>query len=77
MNPSSPLISDLRSSATMASARVTSKSQIVLSESVLERLGIKAGDQVEFVEYAQSVLLRRAAVDIRTLKGMVPKPTPQ
>ena len=59
----------------MASARVTSKGQMTLLESVLERLGVKAGDQVEFVEYAQGILLRRVAGDIRTLKGMVPKPT--
>ena len=61
--------------ATMVSARVTSKGQITLPESVLERLGVKACDQIEFVEYAQGVLLRRVAADIRTLKGMVPKPT--
>ena len=59
----------------MVSARVTSKGQITLPESVLERLGVKAGDKIEFVEYAQGVLLRRVAADIRTLKGMVPKPT--
>ena len=43
--------------------------------SVLERLGVKAGDQVEFVEYGQEVvLLRSVAHDIRALKGIVPKP---
>lgn len=59
----------------MASTRVTSKGQITLPESVLERLGLKAGDQIEFVEHAQGVLLRRVAGDIRMLKGIVPKPT--
>ena len=59
----------------MGSARVTSKFHITLPESVLERLGVKAGDQVEFVEYGQGVvLLRSIAHDIRALKGIVPKP---
>jgi antitoxin PrlF len=61
--------------ATIVSTRVTRKGQITLPESVLERLGVKAGDQIEFVEYAQGVLLKRITADIRTLKGMVPKPT--
>jgi antitoxin PrlF len=59
----------------MASARVNSKGEITLPKSVLERLDVKAGDQVEFVEYGQgAVLLRSIACDIRALKGIVPKP---
>ena len=59
----------------MASARVNRKGEITLPMSVLERLGVKAGDQVEFVEYGQGVvLLRSVAHDIRALKGIVPKP---
>ena len=59
----------------MASARVNRKGEITLPMSVLERLGVKAGDQVEFVEYGQEVvLLRSVAHDIRALKGIVPKP---
>ena len=49
----------------MASAKVTSKVQIKLPKSALKRLGIKAGDQIEFVEYDHGVLLRRVAADIR------------
>lgn len=46
-----------------------------MPKSVLERLGVKAGDQVEFVEYGEGVvLLRSIAHDIRALKGIVPKP---
>jgi AbrB family looped-hinge helix DNA binding protein len=41
----------------MASARVNSKGEITLPTSVLERLGIKAGDQVEFVQYGHGVVL--------------------
>ena len=59
----------------MTSAKVNSKGKITLPKSVLERLGVKAGDQVEFVEYGQGVvLLRSIAHDIRALKGIVPKP---
>jgi antitoxin PrlF len=59
----------------MASARVNSKGEITLPKSVLKRLGVKAGDQLEFVEYGQGVfLLRSIAHDIRALKGIVPKP---
>ena len=46
-----------------------------MPKSVLERLGVKASDQVEFVEYGEGVvLLRSIAHDIRALKGIVPKP---
>jgi bifunctional DNA-binding transcriptional regulator/antitoxin component of YhaV-PrlF toxin-antitoxin module len=45
-----------------------------LPKGALKRLGIKPGDQIEFVEYDHGVLLRRVLSDIRTLKGMVPKP---
>ena len=59
----------------MTSARMNSKGEITLPKNVLERLGIKAGDQVEFVEYDNGiVLLRSIARDIRALKGIVPKP---
>lgn len=59
----------------MASARVNSKGEITLPKSVLERLGVKAGGQVEFVEYGQGVvLLRSIEHGIRALKGIVPKP---
>jgi len=34
----------------MASTRVNSKGEIKLPKRVLERLGLRAGDQVEFVE---------------------------
>jgi AbrB family looped-hinge helix DNA binding protein len=42
----------------MASARVNSKGEITLPKSVLERLGVKAGDQLEFVEYARASFCR-------------------
>jgi bifunctional DNA-binding transcriptional regulator/antitoxin component of YhaV-PrlF toxin-antitoxin module len=46
-----------------------------LHKSVLELLGVKAGDQLEFIEYGQGVVLPRSiAHNIRALKGVVPKP---
>ena len=59
----------------MVSPRVNSTGEITLPKSVLERLGGKAGDQVDFVECDQGVvLLRPIAHDIRALKGIVLKP---
>jgi AbrB family looped-hinge helix DNA binding protein len=54
---------------------VNSKGEITLPESVLERLGVKAGDHVEFFEYDKGVVLLPSITrDIRALKGIVPKP---
>jgi len=60
--------------ADMAAATVTSKGQITLPKSVRERLGVGAGDRVEFVESGKGFLVVPATGDIRLLKGMVPKP---
>lgn len=58
----------------MASATVTSKGQITLPKSVRDRLGIEAGDRLEFVESEQGFLVVAATRDIRSLKGMVGRP---
>jgi antitoxin PrlF len=59
----------------MASARLNSKGEITLPKSFPERLGLKAGNQVEFVPVRSgAVLLRFIAHDIRMLKGIVRKP---
>ena len=58
----------------MASATVTSKGQITLPKSVRERLGIEAGDRVEFVESEEGFLVVPATRDIRSLKGIVGRP---
>ncbi len=58
----------------MASATITSKGQITLPKSVRERLGIEAGDRVEFVESEQGFLVVPATRDIRSLKGIVGRP---
>ena len=58
----------------MASATVTSKGQITLPKSVRDRLGIEAGDRLEFVESEQGFLVVAATRDIRSLKGIVGPP---
>lgn len=58
----------------MASATVTSKGQITLPKSVRERLGIEAGDRLEFVESEQGFLVVPATRDIRSLRGIVGAP---
>jgi antitoxin PrlF len=58
----------------MASATVTSKGQITLPKTVRQRLGIEAGDRLEFVESGQGFLVVAATRDIRSLKGIVGAP---
>jgi AbrB family looped-hinge helix DNA binding protein len=59
----------------MATATLTSKGQITLPKVVRERLGVEAGDKVEFVETEPGVYKVIAATrDVRDLKGLVPKP---
>ncbi|HET9580686.1 MAG TPA: AbrB/MazE/SpoVT family DNA-binding domain-containing protein [Usitatibacter sp.] len=59
----------------MPKATLTSKGQITIPKEVRERLGVEAGDRVEFVEQERGVYRVVAATkDIRHLKGLVPKP---
>ena len=59
----------------MARATLTSKGQITIPKEVRERLGVEAGDRLEFVEQERGVYRVVAATrDVRNLKGMVPKP---
>jgi antitoxin PrlF len=58
----------------MASATLTSKGQVTLPKSVRERLGVEAGDRLEFVESEQGFLVVAATRDIRSLKGIVGRP---
>jgi antitoxin PrlF len=58
----------------MAAATLTSKGQITLPKSVRERLGVEAGDRIEFIESEEGFLVVPATRDIRSLKGIVPKP---
>lgn len=59
----------------MARATLTSKGQITIPKEVRERLGVEAGDRLEFVEQERGAYRVVAATrDVRNLKGMVPKP---
>lgn len=59
----------------MTRATLTSKGQITIPKEVRERLGVEAGDRLEFVEQERGVYKVVAATkDVRHLKGMVAKP---
>ena len=59
----------------MTSAVITSKGQITIPKPVRDGLGVETGDRVEFVELERGVYTVVAATrDIRSLKGMIPKP---
>lgn len=59
----------------MAAATLTSKGQITIPQDVRHRLGLDAGDRVEFVELPDGdFAIRPAAHDVRSLKGMLRKP---
>lgn len=58
----------------MTAATLTSKGQITLPKSVRDRLGVEAGDRIEFIESEEGFLVVPATRDIRSLKGIVPKP---
>jgi AbrB family looped-hinge helix DNA binding protein len=59
----------------MATATLTSKGQITIPLEVRRKLGLDAGDRVEFVELAPGEFALKAATeDVRSLKGMIHKP---
>jgi AbrB family looped-hinge helix DNA binding protein len=56
----------------MATATLTSKGQVTIPAAVRDKLGLAAGDRVEFVETAPGEFALRAATgDVRALKGAV------
>ncbi len=59
----------------MAAAVLTSKGQVTIPKEIRERLGVQQGDRIEFVEMGPGEFAVKAAtLDIRRLKGTVPKP---
>ena len=59
----------------MTTATITSKGQVTIPKDVRSRLGIGAGDRIEFVEIQDGVFQIVAATqDVQALKGIVPKP---
>ena len=59
----------------MTTATITSKGQVTIPKDVRTRLGIDAGDRVEFIENQDGVF-RIVAVtqDVQVLKGIVSSP---
>ena len=59
----------------MSKATLTSKGQITIPADVRKRLGVEAGDRLEFVELAEGgFLVQPANDDVRSLKGLLRKP---
>jgi antitoxin PrlF len=59
----------------MSTATLTSKGQITIPVAVREKLGLAAGDRVEFVEVGSGEFTLKAATeDVRSLKGMIRQP---
>lgn len=56
----------------MASTTMTSKWQMVVPKEVREHLGIRAGDQLDFVIRDNGdVVVRPAGTDVRQLRGLL------
>jgi len=59
----------------MARSSLSTKGQLVVPKAIRERLGLHAGDKVDFiVQDNGDVVLRPATVDIRSLKGCLKPP---
>jgi len=59
----------------MAEAKLTSKGQVTIPKSVRERMGLRTGDRIEFVEEAPGEFrIVPVTRDIRALRGIVPRP---
>lgn len=59
----------------MATATMTTKGQVTIPLDVRQRLGLDAGDRIEFVELESGgYAIKPAIKDIRSLKGLLRKP---
>ena len=58
----------------MATATLTSKGQVTIPADVRQRLGLEAGDRIEFVEMDGGYAIKPAIDDVRSLKGLLRKP---
>ncbi len=59
----------------MVAAKLTSKWQVTIPKAVRDRLGLEAGDQLDFVlEDGARVVLRPGNRDARGLKGLLRRP---
>jgi len=59
----------------MATSTMTTKGQVTIPLDVRQRLGLNAGDRIEFVEIENGVFAIKPAIDdVRSLKGLLRKP---
>lgn len=58
----------------MSTATVTSRGRVTIPAELRLRLGLQAGDVVEFCELGGTIGIRRAEGDVRSLKGLLRKP---
>jgi len=60
----------------VSTATLTSKGQITIPAEVRQRMGLDAGDRIEFVELESgSYAIKPAIDDVRSLKGLLRKPS--
>ena len=60
----------------MATATVTAKGQVTIPVEVRNRMGLDAGDRIEFVELESGGYAIKPAIDdVRMLKGLLRKPS--
>jgi len=56
----------------MASAKMTSKGQMVIPKAIREKLGLKTGDSLDFIiQEGGEIVVRPAVRDVTELKGML------
>lgn len=59
----------------MTTSTVTTKGQVTIPLDVRRRLGLDAGDRIEFVEIGEGVFAIKPAIeDVRSLKGLLRRP---
>ena len=59
----------------MAVAKLTSKGQLVIPQSIRQHLHLQQGDSVDFIiQDDGEVVVRPATRDVRDLKNILPKP---
>ena len=60
----------------MTTATMTSKGQVTIPAEVRHRMGLDAGDRIEFVELESGGYAIKPAIDdVRSLKGLLRKPS--
>ena len=59
----------------MTTATMTTKGQVTIPLDVRQRLGLDAGDRIEFIEIAKGLFAIKPTIDdVRSLKGLLRKP---